>query len=191
MAQFGFYFNQEDCIGCKTCQVACCDRNNTASGVAFRSVLTFEAGEYPNASMYHYSKSCNHCAKPACMAQCSTGAIRKEEDGTVIIDSTICNACGACVEACPYDVPVMQSDKEVVGKCDGCKPFRDAGQNPVCVDACPMRCIEFGDVEELRAKYGDGVDALPILPDPSRTEPSLLIAPKAVALDENYRLLII
>lgn len=187
MAQFGFYFNQEDCIGCKACQVACCDRNDLAPDVVFRRVESYESGSYPNAMLYHFSLACNHCEKPACVANCPSGAMQKSDDGTVFIDYAECIGCGTCVKSCPYGVPVLQEDKNTSGKCDGCKAFRDAGQNPVCVDACVMRAIGWGDMEELKAKHGDAVNALPILPDPAQTNPSLLVTPKAAALDEAFK----
>jgi anaerobic dimethyl sulfoxide reductase subunit B (iron-sulfur subunit) len=52
----------------------------------------------------------------------------------------------------------------------------DAGESPACVAACPSRALEFGDLEELRAKYG-GVDEIAPLPDATITEPSLVITP--------------
>ena len=77
-----------------------------------------------------------------------------------------------------------------VGKCDGCKDLRDKGENPVCVDACVMRCIEWGDLEELKAKHaGEELTSdLAILPSSDTTKPSLLIRPKAVAKQKDYRL---
>ena len=192
MTQFGFYFNQEDCIGCKVCQVVCCDRNDLAPGITFRRVESYETGSYPDATLYHYSLTCNHCASPACVANCPSGAMQKDpDDGTVFIDYAECIGCGTCVKSCPYGVPVLQEDKGTSGKCDGCKPFRDAGQNPVCVDACVMRAIEWGDIEELRAKHGDAVSDLPILPSSSETNPSLLVTPKEAALNEQFKPVIV
>ena len=34
----GFYFNQQACIGCRTCQVACKDKNDLEVGYLFRRV---------------------------------------------------------------------------------------------------------------------------------------------------------
>ena len=50
-----------------------------------------------------------------------------------------------------------------------------------------MRAIEWGDVEELRAKHGDAVSDLPILPSSSETNPSLLVTPKEAALNEQFK----
>ena len=61
-------------------------------------------------------------------------------------------------------------------KCTLCSDLLDKGQNPACVDACVMRALDFGDLDELRAKYGD-VDAIEPLPRANITEPSIVITP--------------
>lgn len=72
-------------------------------------------------------------------------------------------------------------------KCDGCSDLTAAGGNPVCVDSCLMRCLEFGDLDDLRALRGEGlVSEIPVLPSASETNPSLLINPRACALEEEF-----
>jgi anaerobic dimethyl sulfoxide reductase subunit B (iron-sulfur subunit) len=111
------------------------------------------------------------------------------DDGTVQHEDALCIGCGTCVKTCPYQVPVLLPDRgNIAGKCDACKPFRDAGKNPVCVDACIMRCLDFGDTEELRARYGpDLTNALPVLASPDTTHPNTLIKPKKAALEAVSR----
>ncbi|MEG2458668.1 MAG: 4Fe-4S dicluster domain-containing protein [Raoultibacter sp.] len=192
MARLGFYYNQDNCIGCRACQIACLDRNDLPVGSLYRHVVSFETGTYPAASVYHYSVSCNHCEKPACVATCPAGAMQKTEDGTVQRDADKCIGCGTCVKNCPYEVPILLEDQHISGKCDSCKSFRDQGKNPVCVDACPMRALDFGDLDELAAKYGkETVNALPILPSPDQTNPSLLITPRKAALATDYKSFIV
>ena len=189
MGQKAFYFDAETCIGCKTCQVACKDRNRLELGQLYRIVHSYEFGEYPNAVIWHYSATCNHCETPACVANCPTGAMHKDEsDGTVQHDDELCIGCEACVKSCPYGIPQLLEGKSITGKCDACKPFVDAGKNPVCVDACVMRCLDFGDVEELEAKYGSGLTRdLPVLPPSSDTGPSTLIGAKAGSAEASNR----
>jgi anaerobic dimethyl sulfoxide reductase subunit B (iron-sulfur subunit) len=182
----GFYYNQSACSGCRACQTACKDRNDLKVGELYRKVTTYQTGVFPNAVMYHYSASCNHCDKPECVGICPTGAMYKAEDGTVQHDDDTCIGCEACVEACPYNVPIMRRDREISGKCDACKSFRDNGMNPVCVDACNMRCLDFGDLDGLRAKYGsDTVIEIPVHPD-GGTESNTRIKPKIAALNKRY-----
>ena len=90
----GFYFDMTACIGCRTCQVACKDKNDLEMGVIFRRLSDFEVGEYPAVQTYHYSGSCNHCEKPECVAACPNAAMYiDEEDGTVQHDDEKCIGC--------------------------------------------------------------------------------------------------
>lgn len=194
----GFYFNERACSGCRACQTACKDRNDLLVGQIYRQVTTYKIGTYPNATMYHYSATCNHCEKPACIANCPTGAMRKGDDGTVQHDDEACIGCEACVKSCPYQVPFLLTEKKIVGKCDACKPFRDRGLNPVCVDACNMRALEFGDLDELRAKHegenalvGELVKDLPCLPPSEETDPNTIINPKPAALETDFAITIL
>lgn len=98
----GFYFNQQMCIGCRTCQVACKDKNDLEVGYLFRRVESFEVGEFPAPATFHYSGACNHCHTPACVEVCPAGATYiNEEDGTVQHDDEACIGCGYCVKAVP------------------------------------------------------------------------------------------
>ena len=182
MSRMGFYFNQSLCTGCKACQVACKDKNNLNVGILFRKVRTFETGKYPNPGTYHYSGSCNHCAEPKCVKGCPTGAMHKAQDGTVQHDRELCIGCRYCVWNCPYSVPQYIEEFNAVGKCDSCKDLRDQGQNPVCVDACNMRILEWGDLDELKANHKNTVSDLPILPKSDITKPSTLIETRTCAL---------
>lgn len=184
----GFYYNQSACSGCRACQTACKDRNDLKVGELFRHVTTYQTGTYPNATVYHYSATCNHCENPACVASCPTAAMHVADDGTVQHDDDVCIGCRMCALSCPYGVPQYIEEERIVRKCDACKSFRDAGQNPVCADACNMRCLDFGDLDELRAKYGEGyVHELPILPSADVTHPSTLVEPKRAALNEDFK----
>lgn len=183
----GLFIDMERCIGCRTCQVACKDRRDLqAAGPRPRRVDSFECGAYPEVGLFHLVLSCNHCENPACVAGCPTAAMHKADDGTVQYDADRCVVCRNCMTACPYGAPQHDEDANLIAKCDSCKALREAGRNPVCVDACPMRSIEFGDIDELRAAHGDAVNELPVLPSAGITGPNLLVRPNAAALREKF-----
>jgi anaerobic dimethyl sulfoxide reductase subunit B (iron-sulfur subunit) len=181
MAQNGFYIDMTKCSACKTCVIACKDVNDLTVGYNYRHVDELEGGTFPAMWASSISLACNHCATPACMAVCPVGAIVKEADtGLVVIDTETCTGCQSCVTACPYQVPVYFPDKNKADKCHGCRGLLAEGEKPACVAACSTRCLDFGDLDELRAKYSgqDLTNALTVLPDPSMTMPSLLVNPK-------------
>lgn len=187
MAKQGFHFNQDDCIGCKTCQTACKDKNDLPIGKVFRNLLDFETGTYPDASVYHYAKTCNHCEEPACVAGCPTGAMFIDEaDGTTQHDDSMCIGCQACVNNCPYEVPVYFEEDNISRKCDACIALREIGEDPACVAGCQTRALTFGPIDDLATEFADAVTDLPILPDSSVTSPCTLITPKACALEEDF-----
>jgi len=49
----------------------------------------------------HFENKCKRCC--ACMKACDRGAISMHKKSSVI-DRTKCDACGKCIDACPYDV---------------------------------------------------------------------------------------
>ena len=185
----GFYFDQSRCTGCRVCQISCKDRMGLeAAGPLPRRVNTFESGAYPEAVLYHLSVGCNHCDSPACVANCPTGAMFKDESGVVLHDDGVCIGCKTCIASCPYGAPQYADDLNLIVKCDSCKALRDGGMNPVCVDACMMRALDFGDTDELKSKYGaDLVSELPALGSADVTSPNILVKAHAGALSEDYR----
>jgi anaerobic dimethyl sulfoxide reductase subunit B (iron-sulfur subunit) len=193
MAQKGFYFDSDRCTSCKSCIAACKDKNETFVGIKYRSVLDYCTGSWvkngdlavpKDVAVYGVSYSCMHCSTPACAANCSAGAIiKREEDGVVYIDPELCIGCGVCVTACPYAAPRMNAETNVAGKCDFCRSRIDNEDVPACVDACLMRCLEWGDIDELRTKYGEVAQVAP-LPDPAMTGANYVINPSRFAKEE-------
>lgn len=129
-----------------------------------------------NVTAYSVSFACMHCETAVCKEVCPASAITKREDGVVLIDQDKCIGCRYCQWACPYGAPQFNEEAGVMTKCTFCEDLLAQGQNPACVDACVMRCLDFGDLEELRQKYGD-LAAIEPLPTASITKPSLVITP--------------
>jgi len=189
MTQLGFYLDMERCIGCKTCQIACKDVNDLEVGTLFRKVGHFETGQFPQTKAFNYSSSCNHCAEPQCVAVCPVGAMYKAEDGTVQHDDEACLGCQYCVMACPYGVPQYLEEKGITAKCSACASLREADEQPACVASCLMRCLDFGDLDELKQKYGTDTTAdFSIMPDSSITTPSVAVRVKDAALSDDVRI---
>lgn len=106
--------------------------------------------------------------------------MRKHDDGFVVLDSNRCIGCGSCAFACPYKAPSFSEKLRVMRKCDGCRARVSKGKDPVCVEACPMRALEFGEIGELRRRWGSVCDVAP-LPESRYTQPNLVITPHRFA----------
>ena len=165
--QLGFYVNQSRCTGCFTCVVACKDWHDILAGPVFwRRLSTIEQGHFPEISVAWLSSSCYHCAEPPCMPACPVGAITKrEEDGIVLVDREAClgfESCGsACQIACTYDAPQFGTEPDAkMEKCDLCLDRWREDKKPICVEACPMRALDAGPLDELESKYGKAKDAV-------------------------------
>ncbi|WP_417142932.1 DMSO/selenate family reductase complex B subunit [Parasutterella excrementihominis] len=184
MSQYGFYIDLVKCTGCKTCVIACKDAHSLSVGTNYRKVIEFVEGNWKKDANgawvqdvrgYYVPIACNECADPACVKVCPTKAhFKRESDGIVLIDEKKCIGCGACAKACPYGAPVLNETAHKMHKCDACVDRLAQGLLPICVEACPQRAIEFGEISELRKKYGENADIAP-LPSSNTTKPSLVI----------------
>ncbi|MCI6573863.1 MAG: dimethylsulfoxide reductase subunit B [Actinomycetaceae bacterium] len=181
-ANYGFYFNQTLCNGCKACQIACKDKHDLPIGVRWRRVVEYSGGSWkvqgntfqPNVFTYYTSISCNHCDNPVCMEVCPTTAMSKRPDGTVYVDENKCVGCRYCQWACPYGAPQLNPQTGHMSKCDLCYDYRSEGKEPACVAACPSRALDWGPIAQLREKYGNNAGVAP-LPDPALTNPHLVM----------------
>mgnify|MGYP001827275233 FL=1 len=195
--QMGFIHNNVDCIGCRACEMACKDKNGLAPGPRFRRVQYIEGGTYPEVFAFKINMSCNHCAEPACLPSCPTGAIFKRQDnGVVDIDSTLCIGCRKCEAACPFGAPQFDVELNVVQKCNMCIDELEAGRKPYCVAACMMRVLDVGPIDQIADGSYDTkavgpedtvVRQVRSMADPDLTNPSIRFVPhsKGIVDDEG------
>lgn len=184
MSQYSFFVNSDACSGCKTCQVACKDKNDLPAGTSWRRVFEVAAGGWQKkgdawthtVAAYNLSVACHHCFDPACTRNCSTDAIYKRDDGIVVIDQARCTKCNKCAADCPYDAIRASGSGAQVSKCDFCVDEVSKGRAPACVSACPNRALDYGEHEALVKKYGSVNRVFP-LADPAIARPALVIKP--------------
>jgi anaerobic dimethyl sulfoxide reductase subunit B (iron-sulfur subunit) len=166
--QRGFIYDQSRCVRCRTCEAACKSTRHVEAGLRWRMTKEAWKGEFPDVKRTFLSFSCMHCAEPACLSVCPTGAISKRsEDGLVLVDHDKCNGCQECFSACPYGVPQFGQDG-TMQKCDYCIGL---GAEPVCAVHCPTGALSFGDIN-IRPEGLNGKTAEQY---PGPTRPSLII----------------
>jgi anaerobic dimethyl sulfoxide reductase subunit B (iron-sulfur subunit) len=182
--QMGFYFDQTRCTGCCACQVACKDWHDIAEGdEKWMKVLYTEKGQFPDVFVSYMVSACWHCADPVCAAACPVEAIiKRDKDGIVIVDADTClgkDECGAkCLKACPYDAPQFGPGANPrMHKCNLCADRLALGKTANCVEACPVRAIDVGPMDELEKKYGTNRQAENFTWS-KRTKPSIILKAK-------------
>jgi len=185
----GLAIDLDSCVGCHACAVACKEWNSgghaapltdldpygaAPSGVWFNRIHSYEAGQGGDGLTVHFPRSCLHCAEPACVTVCPTGASYKRgEDGIVLVDESMCIGCKLCSWACPYGAREFDQTEGVMKKCTLCvdriynENLPEAERIPSCVSVCPTKSRHFGDfndpdssVSRLTAARG-GYDLMP------------------------------
>ncbi|MCI9629208.1 MAG: 4Fe-4S dicluster domain-containing protein [Eggerthellaceae bacterium] len=173
---YGFVIDQQRCIGCHTCAVACKIENNLPDVVWWNRILTdgsaemdIPAGEFPNTTIDYIPVNCQHCENPACTKVCPVGATYKDENtGIVRQDVDKCIGCRMCMSACPYtgvrsfnweepshvldiaigDANAPDHQKHTVEKCTMCWHRVAQDEEPACIEACPGRARFWGDLDD-------------------------------------------
>ncbi len=165
-------FDSSHCTGCKGCQVACKQWNMLPSKMGLndneftgslqgpgdlggdtRLVMTFDEKPSDNKLQpIHWAigrRSCFHCTDAGCVAICSSGALKKNDNGVVSFDTEKCNGCTYCQSACPFDVPRFRDTDGKIDKCTLCLDRLEEGQIPACVKTCQPEALKFGPREEM------------------------------------------
>jgi len=138
------------CMGCASCSAACRIEHDLPEEV--HTIKVIRRGPLEKGSRLEMSflpVTCFHCDKPACIAECPTGAMQKRADGIVFSDLAICIGCLTCAAACPYGVPVLNPATGKIAKCDGCKDRVDQGLWPSCALKCPTGALSFGETARV------------------------------------------
>ncbi len=144
----GFLVDLHRCVGCGSCVLACRLENGLPPGISWRRVLPLNLARHPNGPTYHLSVACHHCARPACVAACPSGAYEKRSDGIVTMDEDRCVGCRYCEMACPFGAPRYDETRGVMGKCDMCSHLVGQQRQPACVAACPTGALQVYDDSE-------------------------------------------
>ena len=101
-------------------------------------------------------------------------SLKDPDTGIVNNDPEKCIGCGTCSIVCPYSAPKVDEEKKKAVRCDLCANRVTQGKQPICVEACPLRALDFGEISELRKKYGE-VAAVAPLPSADETKPNIVI----------------
>jgi Fe-S-cluster-containing dehydrogenase component len=140
-----FFIDPNRCIGCQACVHACteCDTHRG------ESMIHLEFVERSH-SVQTVPVVCMHCEQPTCAEVCPADAIKRTGDGVVqSARKPRCIACGNCVVACPFGVPELYEDRQIMMKCDMCYDRSSVGKKPMCATVCPSQALFYGTREQI------------------------------------------
>lgn len=146
--RWGKVINQETCIGCHACSIACKMEHDVPLSVNRTYVKQVEVGVYPEVSRQFQITRCNQCDDAPCVPICPVTAMFKRPDGIVDFDREVCIGCKACMAACPYDAIYINPDVHSAEKCNFCAHRIDQGLEPACVIVCPVEAIVVGNLND-------------------------------------------
>lgn len=142
-----FFVDPNRCIGCHACEHACSECE-THKG---QSMIHIEYVERSR-SVQTVPMVCMHCHSPTCADVCPADAIKRSEDGRVMTArKPRCIACSNCVLACPFGVPKMMTELDLMMKCDMCYDRTSTGRKPMCAAVCPSGALYYGPRAEVEA----------------------------------------
>jgi Fe-S-cluster-containing dehydrogenase component len=114
----------ERCNNCRGCFLAVKDEHTgndfpgyaaeqPAMGANWLDIERKERGAYPIVDAHFMPTMCNHCDDAPCMKVAKNGAIKKRDDGIVIIDPVKAKGQKAIVDACPYGAVTWNEESQL------------------------------------------------------------------------------
>lgn len=113
MKKWNLIIDVAECTNCNLCTLGAMDEyvGNDFPGYSaampkhghkWINILQKERGQVPMVDVAYVPTMCNHCDDAPCIKADKTGAIRKREDGIVLIDPVRAKGQESLVDACPY-----------------------------------------------------------------------------------------
>ena len=177
---YGMIFDQNKCVGCTDCEIACRKTNAVPQGQVRLYVQNKTNPETPMEKRYT-RVSCQQCEDAPCVSVCPSKACHKDaKTGIVTMNPDDCIACKYCIVACPYDVRFINKETKAAENCNFCLNTNLAkGKAPACVEACKYEALVFGDMSDENARINQLLrvkDAVRMKPE-FGTKPSLRYIP--------------
>ena len=151
MSQYFMFQDTKNCIGCRSCQVACKSSKSLPVGPKPNLIVPIEpkmVDGVPRGAFIFMT--CFHCEKPWCVGACPTGAMQKRtEDGIVFVNPVLCVGCKSCMSACPWGAPQWDAETKKVVKCDYCKDRLGQGLKQACVNICTSQSLKFDEANQV------------------------------------------
>lgn len=177
---YGMIFDQNKCVGCTDCEIACKKVNSVPKG-QMRLFIQDKTDPLNLKEKRYVRVSCQQCEDAPCVNVCPTKACHKDKKtGITTMNTDDCIACKYCIVACPYDVRFINHETRAAESCNFCLDtnLKD-GHEPACIEACRYEAIVFGDLNDENSHISQLLrvkDSLRMHPE-CGTKPSLRYIP--------------
>ncbi|MCC6473639.1 MAG: oxidoreductase [Burkholderiales bacterium] len=171
MQKWNLVFDVALCTGCQNCVLAVQDeyQGNEFPGYAAEmprhgpkwfDIERRERGEFPAVDVAHRARCCQHCDQAPCREAASGGAVKKRDDGIVVIDPVLSRGQKPIADACPFGAAHWDEARAITQHWNFDAHLLDAGwKEPRPVQACPtgaLRSLKLEDeaMQRLAAEQG-------------------------------------
>lgn len=151
--------DRSKCTGCQRCEITCTLQNdgkvqpflsrikvgeNYNFGTTGPKInYQYEDGQMGNLKMSPVT--CKQCREPFCANACPNGAIAADaRTGARVVLKDKCVGCGVCTEACPWNLPTIDTENGYATKCTTCGS---------CVRGCPTDALKVIKWEDISKAY--------------------------------------
>ncbi len=137
------YVNEEWCLGCHLCEYYCAFANSGKSNMvaALKDVKINPRIQVEEGKDVCFAVNCRHCPDPICVKSCIAGALSKNPEGMIEINTDKCVGCFTCVLVCPFGAIMPNDDGHAIQKCELCT--KNGNGTPNCVAHCPNNAIVY------------------------------------------------
>jgi len=175
MQKWNLIIDVAECTNCQLCTLSAMDEyvGNDWPGVAapmprhghrWIDILQKERGQVPMIDIAYVPTMCNHCDDAPCMNADKHGAIKKRDDGIVIIDPVKAKGRKDLVEACPYGHIWWNEELQLPQAWPFDAHLLDQGwQQTRGQQACPtgaMRALKVEDAEMAKIAREQGLEVM-------------------------------
>lgn len=182
MDKWNLIIDVERCENCNNCVIAVKDEHvgNTFPGYSapaakenaeLIAITRQTRGETPLVDTAYLVTMCNHCDDAPCM-KVGGDAIRKRDDGIVIIDPDKAKGRKDIVKSCPYGAIVWNEDSQLPQTWIFDAHLLDQGwTQPRCEQSCPSGVFEAVKISDAKMQERVDAEALEVLKPEFNTKP--------------------
>ncbi len=175
MSKWNAIIDVAECTNCNLCVLANLDEHvgNDFPGYSapmqkhghkWIDILQNERGQAPYVDIAYVPTVCNHCDDAPCIKQARDGAIKKRDDGIVIIDPVKAKGQKQLVDACPYGHIWWNEELELPQHWNFDAHLIDGGWEKTRADqVCPtgaFKTLKVDDAQMARMAKEEGLEVM-------------------------------